>query len=278
MKQIAALFLTLLVVKTNYAQMSCCAKPSAGQTFASLTTDKNFLLSHHEPEKFVLENPKGKTIEFKTPDGKTASAYEIKSTERSDKYLFVVHEWWGLNDYVKQESERFFSELKNVNVIAIDLYNGKVATSRDSAAKYMNAVKTNEAQDVINGLINYVGKKASIATVGWCFGGGWSLQTSLLLGKQSKACIMYYGMPEDNKEILKTLNCPVLFVHAEQDKWINKEVVTKFETSMKELKKSLEVKSYDAVHGFANPSNPKYAKDFAEEAFAYSLLFLKKNF
>jgi len=242
-----------------------------------LSKDKQFILSHLEPETFFLTDKIGKDINFTTPTGKTGYAYEIKTAKASNNYLFVFHEWWGLNDHVKEEAEKLFNSLGNVNVIAIDLYNKKVATVRDSANKYMNEVKTEAAEDLIKGAINYAGKKASIATIGWCFGGGWSLQCAILAGKQTKACVMYYGMPEENKEKIKKLDAPVLFVFAEQDKWINKEVVEKFEKNMKEEKKQIEVKSYDAVHGFANPSNPKYAKEFAEEAFNYSVDFIKKN-
>ena len=88
---------------------------------------------------------------------------------------------------------------------------------------------------------------------------------------------MYYGMPEEKSEKIKKLAAPVLFVFAELDKWINKEVLNKFENAMKQEKKELTVKSYDAVHGFANPSNPKYAQKFADEAFNYSVDFIRKN-
>lgn len=260
---------------TAYSQKNCCALTASTEQFAELTKDKDFVKSHLEPEPFVLANPSGKDITFKTPAGKEGRAYEIKSSSATNNYVFVFHEWWGLNDYVKQESEKLFNALGNVNVIAIDLYTGKTTTNRDSAAKYMNAVNAKDAEDVIKGAINYVGKKATISTIGWCFGGGWSLQAALLCGKQANACVMYYGMPEENTDKLKALNAPVLFVWAKQDKWINEDVITKFESNMKQLKKPLEVKSYDAVHGFANPSNPKYAKAYADEAFEHSVAFIK---
>jgi len=141
----------------------------------------------------------------------------------------------------------------------------------------MNSLKAERGEAIIKGVISYVGAKANIATIGWCFGGGWSMQASLLAGKQGKACVMYYGMPEEKMEKLKTLNTPILFVWAEKDQWINKEVVTKFEANMKTLSKPLEVKKYDADHAFANPSNPKYSKEFADDAMKNSLEFIKKN-
>ena len=183
----------------------------------------------------------------------------------------------GLNDYIKQESEKIFSTLGNVNVIAIDLYDKKVAAVKDSASKYMQSVKSERAEAIIKGVLSHIGNKANIATIGWCFGGGWSMQATLLAGKQGKACVMYYGMPEEKIEKIKTLNAPILFVWPEQDQWINKEMVSKFETNMKTAKKSLEVKAYNADHAFANPSNPKYSKEFAEDAFKNATQFIQTH-
>jgi len=275
MKTILLLSLVTVCAVNLVAQTTCCAKPASTEAFAMLTHDKKFIDTHLEPLPFELENPIGKAITFKSADGREAYGYEIKASKPTDNYVFVIHEWWGLNDYVKQESEKWYNTLGNVNVIALDLYDKQVATSRDSAAKYMGSVKTERAEAIINGAIAYVGAKANIATVGWCFGGGWSLQASLLAGKQAKACVMYYGAPEENMSKLNTLSAPVLFVWPEQDKWINKEMVTKFENNMKTAKKSLQVKAYDADHAFANPSNPKYSKAFADDAFLNASTFMK---
>ena len=121
---------------------SCCSKPNSTETFAMLTHDKKFIATHLEPRPFILEMPMGKEITFKTPDGKEGFAYIIEAAKPTDKFLFVIHEWWGLNDYIKQESEKWYNTLGNVTVIALDLYDKKVATTRDSAAKYMGGVKT----------------------------------------------------------------------------------------------------------------------------------------
>ena len=276
MKTNLLLSFTILFTVKLVSQTTCCAKSAPTESFAMLTHDKNFVATHLEPLPFELQNPIGKSISFKTPDGKEGYGYEIKATIPTNNYIFVIHEWWGLNDYVKQESEKWFTTLENVNVIAIDLYDKQVATNRDSAAKYMGSVKTERAESIIKGILAYVGPKAAISTVGWCFGGGWSLQTSLLAAKQAKACVMYYGAPEENLTKLSTLNAPVLFVWPEQDKWINKEMVSKFENNMKTAKKSLKVKSYDADHAFANPSNPKYSKTFADDAFLNASKFVKE--
>jgi carboxymethylenebutenolidase len=259
------------------AQKSCCAKSNAAESFAMLTNDVNFVNTHLNPIPFVLENPLGKMVTFKTSDGKESAAYEIKATKPTDNYVFVIHEWWGLNDYIKHESEKIAKTLGNVNVIALDLYDKKVANNRDSAAKYMQSVKAERAESIIKGALAMVGTKAKIATIGWCFGGGWSMQAALLGGTQTKACVMYYGAPEENVERIKTLSAPIFFVWPSQDQWINKEMVSKFEKNMKAANKSLEVKTYDADHAFANPSNPKYSKAFAEDAFKNVTEFIAAN-
>lgn len=277
MKKYFTFILTLGAINFAQAQHSCCAIAGSTETFAMLTHDQKFIDTHLDPNPFTLENKMGKDISFKTKDAIDGHAYEIKAIAASNNYIFVIHEWWGLNDYIKLEAEKIYKNLGNVNVIAIDLYDRKVASVKDSAAKYMQSVNTERAENIITGLLNYVGKNANIATIGWCFGGGWSMQATLLASKQSKACVMYYGSPEENLEKLKTLNAPVFFVWPEQDQWINKTMVTKFEANMKIANKSVEVKAYNADHAFANPSNPKYNKPFADDAFTLSMNFIKLN-
>ena len=111
--------------------------------------------------------------------------------------------------------------------------------------------------------------------MGWCFGGGWSLQAALLGGKQTVGCVMYYGMPEKDVAKLKTLNSDVLGLFADQDKWINPEVVKQFEKDMAAAGKKVTVKEYPADHAFANPSNPKYNKELATDAHQKALAYLK---
>ncbi len=274
-KKIIILSFTLASSSLAFAQKSCCSKPESTEAFAMLTNDKKFVATHLDPTPFTLSNPIGQNISFKTPDGKEGYAYEIKATTPTNNYIFVIHEWWGLNDYIKQESEKLFSTLGNVNVIAIDLYDKKVAAVKDSAAKYMQSVKSERAEAIIKGVLSHVGNKANIATIGWCFGGGQSMQATLTVAKQAVACVIYYGMPEEDVNKLKTLNCDVLGIFATKEKWINQDVVKKFEANMKEAGKNLTVKNYDADHGFANPSNPIYDKAASEDAYKNTVEFFK---
>ncbi len=118
---------------------------------------------------------------------------------------------------------------------------------------------------------------ADFRTLGWCFGGTWSLQATLLLGDRARACVVYYGMPERDVERLRSLKTDVLFVHAKRDRWITDELVSSFAESMRAAGKMLHLREYDADHAFANPTGQRYHEPSAREARAAVLEYLKKS-
>jgi carboxymethylenebutenolidase len=277
MKRLILLLAGLYCIFTVQAQKMSCCSPSATEAFAQLTMDKKFVMSHLEPRPFRYQSENGKPIVFKAADGSDAHGWEIKSKSPSNNYLLVIHEWWGLNDYIKQESETIWKDLGNVTVIDVGLYDGKIATTREDAVKYVQAVTTERARAIIQGAIAYAGGKAKIFTLGWCFGGGWSLQAALMAGSQAAGCIMYYGMPEKNVDKLETLHSDVLGIFANKDQNITPGVVDDFASNMKKAGKTLILYRYDAVHAFANPSDPGYDKSAREEAYKHSIAFLKER-
>jgi len=237
--------------------------------------DPAFARLHENPKYYRLENPMGAMVSFPADEGAAARGYLIKSKKNTDKWLFVIQEWWGLNDNIKKEAETFYSELGDVNVLAIDLYDGKVASTQDSAMKYMSGAQVPRLESIIKGALTYAGGKARIYTVGWCFGGGWSLQSTILAGNQAAGCVMYYGRPESNLDRLKSIHCDVIGFFGNQDKGINPAAVTAFENNMKAVNRNLQVYRYEAGHGFANPSNPSYNKEATEDSHTKALAFLR---
>lgn len=236
--------------------------------------DPAFQALHLSPNPIHFQ-AKGEMIRFATSDGKAGSGYLIKAKKKSAKWLFVYQEWWGLNEHIKKESERFYEDLgEEVNVLALDMYDGKSTTDPKVAAQYMQAVQEVRLESIVKGAQAYAGSKARIAQVGWCFGGSWSLKSGVLNGKQNVGVVMYYGMPVRDIEKLKTLNSDVLGLFA-TEKYISKEVIEGFAANMKTAGKELTYIIFDAVHGFANPSNPKYDVEKAAEAYGMALNYLK---
>ncbi|CAM4420882.1 dienelactone hydrolase family protein [Flavobacterium terrigena] len=280
MKKIVALLSVLLFSISSFSQ-SCCQLTFASNegNMAKFTTDENFIASHQIPLDYKHNSVVGgEMITFKTIDVTDGNAYLVKSKTKSKKWLFVYQEWWGLNDYIKRQADILYNEMGgNVNILAIDMYDGKVATTREDAAKYMQGADEKRLENIVNGALGYVGKKAKVASIGWCFGGGWSLKSAILSKKQAIGSVMYYGMPVQDVEKLKTLNCEVLGLFATEE-WISKKVIEEFAANMKLANKSLNYKIFEAAHAFANPSNPKFDEKASTEANAMALKFLKEKF
>ena len=240
-----------------------------------LAGDPAFQALHASPIPFTYVSKKGEMTTFSTPDGKTANGFILKSKKPSNKWLLVYQEWWGLNDNIKMQAETFYKDLKNVNVLAVDMYDGKVATVPAEAGKLMQGADKARLASIMKGAIALAGPEAELASVGWCFGGSLSLQSAMLEGKQAKGCVMYYGFPEQDTEKLKTLDTDVLGLFGNKDKAINPQTVNMFEENMKKAGEKVEVVRYEAEHGFANPSNPVFDKTASADAYKRALSYLK---
>lgn len=270
---LSILMATLVSVAQN--EIVVCHTPST-EKFALFASNKEFNMEHPNPRAYThVTEAGGKMISFKTEDGTEAKGYLLMARKKTNNWIFVFQEWWGLNDNIKGKAEEFYKDLGNVNVLALDMYDGKLATDRETAGKYMGEFKQERGNSIVKGALAYAGSNAKVATVGWCFGGGQSMQATLTAAKQAVACVIYYGMPEEDVEKLKTLNCDVLGIFASKEKWINQEVVKKFEANMKQAGKNVTVKNYDADHGFANPSNPIYDRVASEDAYKNTVKFFK---
>jgi carboxymethylenebutenolidase len=239
--------------------------------------DQEFQNFHLKPIGGSFEGI-GTMTTFSTDDKAMASAYLIRAKKKSNKWLFVYQEWWGLNEHIKSEAEKFYKDLNGqVNVMAMDMYDGKVATEPKDAGKYMSEAKEPRLNSIMKGAFTFAGKKAKVANVGWCFGGSLSLKSALIGGKNNVGSVIYYGMPVRDVEQLKTLNSDVLGLFATETR-ISKEVIEDFAAKMKLAGKNLDYTIYDGVHGFSNPSNPKHDPALTANAYSKAITYLRSKF
>ena len=259
------------------AEVIECLNMETQQAYQLEAGTPAFAGMHPSPMVVNPENLLGKMMSFDAADGKQANAYFIAAKKKSNKYLIVIQEWWGLNENIKMEADKYYTDLGDVNVIAVDMYDGKVAATPDSAMKLMRGADMGRMTAIMQGAIKYAGSKASIYSVGWCFGGMWSLQTAILAGPQAKGSVMYYGRPESNMEKLKSIQCDIIGFFGNLDQSPSPTMVNDFEKNMKEAGKNLSVNRYQAGHGFANPSNPSYNAAAKEDAYAKAIAFLKAH-
>jgi len=194
--------------------------------------------------------------------------------------LLVIHEWWGLNDWVKEQTQRF-AELGYV-ALAVDLYRGKSATTPEEAHILMRGLPDDRGLRDLEAAYAYLASRpdvrpTEIGDIGWCMGGGWSIK---LAEDQPKlaACVVNYGpLPTDPANI-KRIHAPVLGNFGAEDQGIPPASVKEFERAMQAAGKTVDIKIYDgAGHAFQNPLNKAgYRPEAAENATKRTDAFFQK--
>jgi carboxymethylenebutenolidase len=196
--------------------------------------------------------------------------------------VVMIHEWWGLNDNIKDMANMLAKE--GYVVLAVDLY-GEVATDPGRAMELSSSVRNNPEEAVANmqGAVNYLGSlenvnSSRIASLGWCFGGGQSLQLALNSEEHPLAAtVIYYGNLVNDTESLSKIKWPVLGIFGDQDQSIPVDSVMQFEQALNEIGITNEIYIYPGVgHAFANPSGDNYAPKETADAWKKTLVFLEK--
>lgn len=213
-----------------------------------------------------------------TASGGTGLGYVAMPATTPAPTVLLIHEWWGLNDQIKSVAAEFANQ--GYVALAVDLYGGKVGTKPDEARALMKAVDPAAATAELAAWVKWLrGHKAGngkIGTIGWCFGGGWSLNASL--AAPVDATIIYYGNVKKTAAELQPLKSPVLGHFATEDKWINADMVGGFEKAMAEAGKTdLTVHWYEANHAFANPSGSRYDAEDAKLSWSRTMAFFKQH-
>ena len=194
--------------------------------------------------------------------------------------LIVIHEWWGLNDNIRAMTRRLAGE--GYRALAVDLYGGEKADNPDAAMKLVNATMQNRAaaEDNLRRAVAYLERNGTpkIGVIGWCFGGGFSLSTALLVPEKINATVIYYGHLETDPAKLATIKSPILGLFGADDKSIPVASVQEFENALKKLGKPVEIKIYDgAGHAFANPSGGNYRPEAAKDAWQRTTSFFARH-
>jgi carboxymethylenebutenolidase len=195
--------------------------------------------------------------------------------------LIVIHEYWGLNDWVKEQASKLADQ--GYAALAIDLYRGKVATTPDMAHEIMRGVPEDRAKRDLHAAFEFLAsqpnvKKDRIGAIGWCMGGGYALDVALQEPALA-AAVINYGHLATDPAILKNINAPILGLFGGQDHGITPDDVHKFEQAMKQLGKPVEIKIYDdAGHAFENPNNKDgYRAADAADAWKRTVDFLART-
>lgn len=252
-----------------------------GQSSEAVTNVSNVTL--YEDMKNV--NLQNKTVQY-FEDAQGYLVYPVSSSDNQGKLpaVVMIHEWWGLNQNIKDMANLLAKQ--GFVVLAVDLYHGKVADNPQRAMELVQMARNNQNNSIANlqGAVKYLSlaanvNSAKITSLGWCFGGGQSLQLALnSLEHPLAATILYYGTPlVTDKQSLSKIKWPVLGIFGDKDEAIPIGEVNHFRTSLNQSGITNEIHIYKGVgHAFANPSGDNYAPKETADAWQKTLSFLKK--
>jgi carboxymethylenebutenolidase len=211
---------------------------------------------------------KTETLSFNTANGETTAFAAAPDNADATKAVIVIQEWWGLNDHIKDITQRYADE--GFLAIAPDLYRGKLATNPQEAGAMMQSLKIEDGLDTIKNAIDAA--RAQYGTThfgitGFCMGGTYALRAACELEGLSAAAPFYGDVPEE--DILKNLSTPTIFVSATKDQWINAEKVGYLEEMTEKYELPVTSVKYEADHAFFNNTRPEvYDETAASDAWA----------
>jgi len=192
--------------------------------------------------------------------------------------IIMIHEFWGLNDNIKQMADKLASH--GYVVFAVDLYDGQVGTTTDEARQLRSSFEQSQWTENMNAAVAYMDENHSstkLGSIGWCFGGGQSLNLALS-NEDMDATVIYYGQLVTDEQELSKIDWPVLGIFAGLDGGITPEKVQEFEASLNKAGVENDITIYPEVnHAFANPSGDRYAPDEAKDAWDKTLAFFEQN-
>jgi carboxymethylenebutenolidase len=224
------------------------------------------------------QTPKTQTVEF--PSGKETVSGFLAVPDKPGTYpgIIVIHEWWGLNDWVKEQTEKLAAQ--GYVALAVDLYRGKVAADPSEAHELMRGLPQDRGIRDMQAAYDYLAarkdvKPGRIGTVGWCMGGGLALQLAIHQPRLAAVVVNYGALPTDPNDI-QQIGAAVLGNFGADDKGITPADVQAFEKTMKGLNRRIDVKIYPgAGHAFENPNNTGgYRPEAAADAWKRTLAFL----
>ena len=199
--------------------------------------------------------------------------------------VVMIHENRGLNEHIKMMADTLAKE--GYVVLAVDLFNGRVASNQQDAGQLSGSVRENPTEAIANlrAAVRYLAsldnvEASQISSLGWCFGGQQSLQLALNTEPDYplSSTIIYYGRLVSDPDELSKIKWPVLGIFGDQDDSIPVENVTNFKAALDSIGIPNEIHVYEGVgHAFANPSRDSYAPEQTADAWNKTLSFLKNS-
>ena len=229
------------------------------------------------------DSVEARKVAYGTVDGRELTGYLAAPVGAPDSLpgLIVIHEWWGLNEHIRTMTRELAA--RGYRALAVDLYGDAVAETPDSARALVGSVDGDAARQNLRAAHAWLTERGSsrVGSVGWCFGGGWSLRAALAMPEELDAAVIYYGRPVTDPEQLALLaehGVPIQGHFGAEDGSIPVSEVEAFEEALTEAGVTCDIPVYEgAGHAFANPSGTRYEPEAAATARDRTLAFLRTH-
>ena len=232
-------------------------------------------------DEIALQKEQQKTVKYVSGRDSVSAYFNLPSGDGPFPALIIIHEWWGLNDWIRYNADAFAN--KGYAALAIDLYRGKSTKNSDEAHELMRGLPPDRVAKDLQAAYSFLQNnpkvdKSGIGVIGWCMGGGYALQAATILAKL-KAAVMNYGSLISDPANIKKIRCPLLGIFGETDRGIPVMDVQNFEKTLKDSKKESKIIIYRNVgHAFMNPNNKEgYNAEITERAWRETFAFLEKH-
>ena len=226
---------------------------------------------------FTINAQKSKEVSFMSNQDTVLGYMSIPKGNGEHPALILVHEWWGLTQWMKDNADMFAK--KGYVALCVDLYKGKTANDPNEAMKLVQSLNQEQANQEVISAFNYLKTQSQvdskrIGCIGWCFGGAFSLQSAINI-PELKAAVVCYGRLTTDPKLVSKINAPILGIFGEEDKSIPPDTVKQFEAALKAQGKSIKVFEYPkSGHAFMNQVNKTYNKTTAKDAWKEIYAFL----
>jgi len=276
------------VIPPTYAQTNAAALTNpttlaANHTIANstVTAAKEELQINKEVKYF--DNASGYLVYPSTSvtNGNSSTA----ATGKKLPAVIMIHEFWGINDNIRSMAQTLAKQAGYV-VLAVDLFKGQSTNDPNQASQLVKSVRVNPQESISNlqAAVKYVSSlpfvdSSKIASLGWCFGGGQSLQLALHSEQHPLAAtILYYGTPlVIDKQELSKIKWPVLGIFGDHDQANPLPLINAFKAALDGDGITNQILIYKGLgHAFANPSGANYAPQQTADAWQKTLTFLSK--
>lgn len=224
---------------------------------------------------------KTETVHFKSGPETVSGYLAMPDSSGRHPALVVIQEWWGLNDWVKEQAREFARQ--GYVALAPDLYHGRVATVPVEAHKLMQSMSRDRAIRDLKATYAYLAaipnvEKHRIGSIGWCMGGGYSLQLAIHEPTLA-ACVINYGELTTSPAQIGKIKASLLGNFGAEDHGIPPSSVYAFENALQAQGKKIDAKIYPgAGHAFENKNNKAgYRPEASRDAKARTLEFFNKT-